>query len=169
MLKEKDVSNNQYIGTADIYLDDKVDEFIDWYYKNMVKGNYTDIGEFHKPNEMRNFIEKMAVWYELRYPDYEIIKSIIGGIEDEIPNETIENVLSNLDDGIPSDLKENKNAETKHHPNSVATGAAGLLRRMSAGRSGTKIRCTTKKLKGDACLHRYDGGANTAWYQSEGQ
>ena len=64
--------SNWWKGARDIYLDDKVDEFIDWYYKNMVKGNYTDIGEFHKPNDMRNFIEKMAVWYELRYPDYEI-------------------------------------------------------------------------------------------------
>ena len=32
-----------------ISLDDKVDEFIDWYFKNMVKGNYTDIGEYHFP------------------------------------------------------------------------------------------------------------------------
>ena len=55
-----------------IDLDDKVDAFIDWYFKNMVKGHYTDIGEYHKPKDMRNFIEKMAVWYELRYPDYEI-------------------------------------------------------------------------------------------------
>lgn len=65
------------IYTADsestlIDLDDKVDAFIDWYFNNMVKGHYTDIGEYHKPKDMRNFIEKMAVWYELRYPDYEI-------------------------------------------------------------------------------------------------
>lgn len=59
-------------GNTLIDLDDKVDAFIDWYFKNMVKGHYTDIGEYHKPKDMRNFIEKMAVWYELRYPDYEI-------------------------------------------------------------------------------------------------
>ena len=53
-------------------LDDKVNEFINWYYENMVKGHYTDIGEYHYPKEMRNLIEKIAVWYELRYPDYEI-------------------------------------------------------------------------------------------------
>ena len=57
-----------------ISLDDKVDEFIDWYFKNMVKGNYTDIGEYHFPREMRDLIEKIAVWYELRYPDYEVNK-----------------------------------------------------------------------------------------------
>ena len=55
-----------------IYLDDKVDTFINWYYENMVKGHYTEKGEYHLPREMRNLIEKMAVWYELRYPDYEI-------------------------------------------------------------------------------------------------
>ena len=55
-----------------IDLDDKVNAFISWYYENSVKGNYTDIGEYHFPIEMRNLIEKIAVWYELRYPDYEV-------------------------------------------------------------------------------------------------
>ncbi len=55
-----------------IDLDDKVDEFIKWYYENMVKGYYTDIGEYLAPREMRNLIEKIAVWYELRYPAYEV-------------------------------------------------------------------------------------------------
>lgn len=55
-----------------IYLNDKIDWFINWYYKNMVKGHYTDIGEYKEPIELRNFIEKMAVWYELRYPSYEV-------------------------------------------------------------------------------------------------
>lgn len=53
-------------------LDDKVDAFIKWHYENMVKEYYADIREYHKLRDMRNFIEKMAVWYELRYPDYEI-------------------------------------------------------------------------------------------------
>ena len=59
-----------------IDLDDKVDAFIRWYYENSVKGNYTDIGEYRLPIEMKNLIEKIAVWYELRYPDYEINKLI---------------------------------------------------------------------------------------------
>ncbi|MBQ9072796.1 MAG: hypothetical protein IJY25_06530 [Bacilli bacterium] len=62
-------------------LDDKVDEFIDWYSENMVKGNYTDIGQYRRPKEMRNFIEKMAVWYELRYPDYELKRILPCGGE----------------------------------------------------------------------------------------
>lgn len=53
-------------------LSNKVDTFIDWYFSNMVKGQYTDIEKFQKSNNMRNFIEKMAVWYELRFPNYEI-------------------------------------------------------------------------------------------------
>ena len=67
-----------------ISLDDKVDEFIDWYFKNMVKGNYTDIGEYHFPRKMRDLIEKIAVWYELRYPSYEINRLIPGSGQEQI-------------------------------------------------------------------------------------
>ncbi len=52
-------------------LNNKVDEFIDWYANNIIGGEYTDIRE-HFSIKMRNFIEKIAVWYELRYPDYEV-------------------------------------------------------------------------------------------------
>lgn len=74
---------NHFASIRNISLDTKVDNFIEWYFKNMVKGHYTDIGEFHKPNDMRNFIEKMAVWYELRYPDYEINR-LMPGSEQEV-------------------------------------------------------------------------------------
>lgn len=60
-------------------LDKKVDEYIHWYFKNVIKGQCTDVGEYQFPREMRNFIEKMAVWYELRYPDYEIAKRMPYG------------------------------------------------------------------------------------------
>ena len=53
-------------------LDDKVNDFIKWYYDNMIKGQFTEYGEFSFPREMRDLIEKMAVWYELRYPEYEV-------------------------------------------------------------------------------------------------
>lgn len=65
-------------SSKSIYLNDKVDDYIQWNFKNMVKGNYTDIGEYWVPIELRNFIEKMAVWYELRYPDYEINRLMPG-------------------------------------------------------------------------------------------
>lgn len=67
-----------------IDLDARVDEFIDWYFKNMGKGNYTDIGEYHAPREMRDLIEKIAVWYELRYPSYEINRLMPGSGQEQI-------------------------------------------------------------------------------------
>ncbi len=67
-----------------IDLDAKVDDFIDWYFKSMVKGNYTDIVEYHAPREMRDLIEKIAVWYELRYPSYEINRLMPGSGQEQI-------------------------------------------------------------------------------------
>lgn len=55
----------------------------------MVKGLYTDIGEYHLPNEMRNFIEKIAVWYELRYPNDKV--NLI--IESNKKLKSIENII----------------------------------------------------------------------------
>ena len=79
-LKEEILKNN--LKTE--ILDDKVDEYIAWYTENMVKGIYTEIGEYHIPLDMRNFIEKMAVWYELRYPDYEINRIMPGSDQETI-------------------------------------------------------------------------------------
>ena len=59
-----------------IDLNDKVNEFINWYFENMVKGNYTSVGEYRQSMAMRNFIEKMAVWYEFKYPNDEVTKLI---------------------------------------------------------------------------------------------
>ena len=83
---------NHFASIRNVNLDAKVDNFIDWYFENMVKGHYTDIGEFHKPNDMRNFIEKMAVWYELRYPDYEINRLMPGSNQERT---IISNVMFN--------------------------------------------------------------------------
>lgn len=63
-----------------VVLDDKVDEFIKWYSENIAKENDFEIN----PTAMRNFIEKMAVWYELRYPDYEINRLIFGFDQEDI-------------------------------------------------------------------------------------
>ena len=71
-------------------LDDKVAGFIKWYTENMVKGQYTDIGQINKPIEVRNLIEKMTVWYELRYPESEIDKIFqINKINSQDINEAI--------------------------------------------------------------------------------
>lgn len=55
-----------------IMLDDKINQFLNWYTENVIKGNRTNIGEYFEPMKMKYLIEKMAVWYELRYPNYEI-------------------------------------------------------------------------------------------------
>ena len=47
-----------------IILSDKIDDFIEWY-----EESFEDADDSTK---LRNFIEKMAIWYELRYPDYEV-------------------------------------------------------------------------------------------------
>ena len=83
-LVEEEKKKVKNVKKLPIDLNDKVDEFINWYFLNMVKGYYTDIGEYYKPIEMRNFIEKMAVWYELRYPDYEINRLMPGSNQENI-------------------------------------------------------------------------------------
>ncbi len=65
-----------------IDLDDKVDAFINWYFENMAKDQFTHTGTQHKTRQMRDFIEKMAVWYELRYPDYEVNRMIPGSSQE---------------------------------------------------------------------------------------
>lgn len=92
-IKEEDISSEVYSmkssnSNEPISLDGKINNFIDWYYKNMVKGKYSAIGEYHFPRELRNFIEKMAVWYELRYPQYEVNRLMPGsGQEGKYVNE----------------------------------------------------------------------------------
>lgn len=53
-----------------VNLNNKIDRFIEWYSKNIVNDNciYTDENSMIK--KLENFIEKMAVWYEFKYPDY---------------------------------------------------------------------------------------------------
>ena len=79
-------------------LDNKVENFIDAYEKS-IKGSYTLIGEFRKPKELRNFIEKMAVWYEIKYTDFEVMELFDGepisrSFRDEIGK--IENFIKTL-------------------------------------------------------------------------
>ena len=91
-----------------IDLDAKVDEFIDWYFENMVKGNYTNIGEYHAPREMRDLIEKIAVWYELRYPSYEINRLMPGSGQEQI---NINDVMFRNNSYVNELLDENSDAK----------------------------------------------------------
>lgn len=100
--------SNHFLDSRDIYLNNKVDDYINWYYENMVKGHYTDMGEFWQLIDMRNFIEKMAVWYELRYPDYEINRLMPGSGQEAIE---INNIMFNDNSYINALL--DKDAETR--------------------------------------------------------
>ena len=60
-----------------ISLNKRVDNIINWYKRNANKiGEFSDISMYYEPERFRNFIEKVAVWYELRYHnddlDYEL-------------------------------------------------------------------------------------------------
>ncbi len=86
LLKSKRIMKGEIqsnIGKKTIDLDDKVDQFIKWYKDNMIKGYYTEMDQQHLLIKMRNFIEKMAVWYELRYPDYEVDRFIFGSRQED--------------------------------------------------------------------------------------
>lgn len=73
-------------------LDEKVDEYIDWYYKNVVKEKYTYVGEFNCPREMRNAIETITAWYELRYPKDEVYRLInVEGFYSDINKDMVKN------------------------------------------------------------------------------
>lgn len=93
----------------DIDLDEKVNNFLKWYYENIIKGNYTNIGELSKVSEMRNFIEKVAVWYELRYPDYEINRLMSGSNQENI---SVDNIMFNENQYINYLCTQNDNVRT---------------------------------------------------------
>lgn len=105
---EENTTINVDSTNTPVNLDDKVDEFINWYYKNMVKGQYTDIGEYHFPRKMRDLIEKIAVWYELRYPSYEINRLMPGSGQEQI---NINNIMFKNNPYINELLDENSDAK----------------------------------------------------------
>ncbi len=59
-----------------VFLEDKINEYLEWYYKSMVKGKCSKKEEFSALSSLQNFIDKMAIWYELRFPEYEINRII---------------------------------------------------------------------------------------------
>lgn len=63
---------NYFKSLKEANLDSKVDEFIKWVRDVRLKNEQGDLYKYREPERVRNFIEKMAVWYELRYPSYEI-------------------------------------------------------------------------------------------------
>ena len=102
--EEEDISRatktiNNFREKQKINLNYKVDLFINWCSKNMFQCGCSKFLEFQESKRLRDFIEKMAVWYELRYPDYEINR-ILKCTADESTNINEEMFINNpyLDD-----------------------------------------------------------------------
>ena len=61
-----------------ILLEEKIDDFINWYYDKMVKGKYTKIGEYSEPKKMRHLIDRMSIWFEFRYLNDDVDNKLIN-------------------------------------------------------------------------------------------
>lgn len=69
-------------------LDEKIDNFLKWYSKNMIKYScfHDNSKHYQESIEVRkvcNFIEKMAAWYEFRFQDDDVIRIINHNDADE--------------------------------------------------------------------------------------
>lgn len=70
LLKEEDGESKSI--NSSLNLKKKIEEFLNWYSKTLTKEKCSSDTIKNKVTKLRNLIEKVAVWYELRYPDYEI-------------------------------------------------------------------------------------------------
>jgi len=83
-----DLLNEEDFYVKPVSLNDKIEEFIEWDKKNMEYipcpfGTYDGLRIAHADHNhdlIRNLINKIAIWYELRYPDYEIKRIFDSGI-----------------------------------------------------------------------------------------
>lgn len=99
---------NQIIDSFDsnkriVILDDLIDDFILWHFKNILNEQNIDVQKLYQ-SPMKNFIEKMAVWYELRYPDYEINRLIPSSHQE---NTEMNNIAFNNNPYVNNLLDEN--------------------------------------------------------------
>ena len=74
-------STQEVITYSQINLKNKIDTFLNWY-ENQNRQNYYSPIEYSTSDQLKKFIEKMAIWYELKYPDYEINRLIYYGEQD---------------------------------------------------------------------------------------
>lgn len=81
---------DNYVTKESIDLNILVEKFINWYSENMIESYYNDVGKYHCVKNIRNFIEKTAIWYELKYPDYEVNR-LMHSSGDELVN--INNIM----------------------------------------------------------------------------
>lgn len=71
LLKE---NKEKHVSKKDVLLENKIEDFLTWYVNDFL--NFIHYKDDVKDSslKLRKFIDKMAIWYELRYPDYEIEK-----------------------------------------------------------------------------------------------
>lgn len=81
-------------------LEEKINEFLCWF-KTVTKNS--DL------KTVSNFIEKMAVWYELRYPDYEINKKIC--YSNDISAQDIDDIMFENNNYIKECFDKNSDAK----------------------------------------------------------
>lgn len=65
-------------------LTDRVDKLIKWATKNVAPIGHTPCGIFCYPERLRNLIEKVAFWYELRYTNNEVNQLCYYGASEDI-------------------------------------------------------------------------------------
>ena len=76
---------------SDYDLPYQINKFLNWYLVNIINDDsLNDLAKKEEVSKLNHFIEKMAVWYELRFPNYEIDKML--GIE-EREDIDIDNVM----------------------------------------------------------------------------
>lgn len=59
-----------------ILLNEKIDEYLEWFNRNYVEGQINELYEGQIVDQLNNLIDKVAVWYELKYPDYRVNRLI---------------------------------------------------------------------------------------------
>ena len=58
----------------DCLLDERIKRFLNWYSLIIEELNRKSTCNYHSVEKIVNFIDKMAIWYELRYPDNSLEK-----------------------------------------------------------------------------------------------
>lgn len=84
--KEKEISKKSY--TLEELPQKKIDDFLSWYATVLPSWN-EKIKVEEEIKSMQNFIEKVAVWYELRYPNFAISGKTEGLVNDWVSNLTM--------------------------------------------------------------------------------
>ncbi|MCM1052798.1 MAG: hypothetical protein NC483_02305 [Ruminococcus sp.] len=92
-----------------VTLDAKIEAFINEYYEN-IKDSYPEDIAYNETVAIRNLIEKIAVWYELRYPDY-IVTKLIPGTSNDNENTNVDEAMFSNNPYIKNLLEDNPDIE----------------------------------------------------------